>query len=218
MLSIDTQWYFESKASDKRVHIRFSIFLCIEMVKEMVNSKFVLWTDLYLCFFLFFFFMETKPRPLLWYSSSKIKWSGLHNKATQTHQKRRMGSAIRIRLRAYAESEDPDQSAHSRSLIRAFPVHKKNRWKLQNVWKESKGASDTLSLRRMIFIRTFGQDIFRLTRPIWNNAWFSGFSWQHLFMPLDYKTFFMLNSAEADLKICPIINLNLLMIAKSCRT
>ena len=52
-------------------------------------------------------------------------------------------------LRAYADSEGPDQPAHPRSLIRAFAVRKQNHWIQQNVSMESKGKDDTLRMRRM---------------------------------------------------------------------
>ena len=53
-------------------------------------------------------------------------------------------------LRAYADSEGPDQTAHPRSLIRAFTVRKQNHSILQNVRMENKSLGDTLSMRRMI--------------------------------------------------------------------
>ena len=53
-------------------------------------------------------------------------------------------------LWAYADSEGPDQPAHSRSLIRAFTVRLQNQWIQQNVWLESKGPGDNLRMRRMI--------------------------------------------------------------------
>ena len=55
-------------------------------------------------------------------------------------------------LRACADSEGPDQTAHSRSLIWAFPVHKPNHWILQNLWMESKCLDDTLRMRGVIWI------------------------------------------------------------------
>ena len=59
---------------------------------------------------------------------------------------------VKTCLWAYADSEGPDQPAHSRSLIRTFTVHYQNHWILQNVWMESKGPDDTLPMRRMIRI------------------------------------------------------------------
>ena len=47
-------------------------------------------------------------------------------------------------LRAYADSEGPDQPAHSHSLIRAFVVRKQNHWLLQNVSMESKCLDETV--------------------------------------------------------------------------
>ena len=55
-------------------------------------------------------------------------------------------------LRTYADRESPDQSAHPHSSIRAFTVHKKNHWILQNVRMESKSQDDTLCLSRMIWM------------------------------------------------------------------
>ena len=52
-------------------------------------------------------------------------------------------------LRAYGDTECPDQSVHSRSLIRAFSVRKQNYWILQNVWMESKGPDVALRMHRM---------------------------------------------------------------------
>ena len=51
---------------------------------------------------------------------------------------------------AYADSEDPDQPAHPRSLVRAFTVRQQNHWILQNVWMESEGPGGTLRMRRVI--------------------------------------------------------------------
>ena len=48
---------------------------------------------------------------------------------------------------AYADSEGPDQTAHPRSLIRAFPVRWENHWILQNVWMESIDVESTLKRR-----------------------------------------------------------------------
>ena len=46
-------------------------------------------------------------------------------------------------LRAYADSEGPDQHAHPRTLIRAFAVSKHNLWILQDGSMESKCPDET---------------------------------------------------------------------------
>ena len=56
-------------------------------------------------------------------------------------------------LQAYADSEDPDQPAHARSLIRIFTVRWQNHWIIQNVWMNGKDPDDTLRMRRMIWMR-----------------------------------------------------------------
>ena len=54
-------------------------------------------------------------------------------------------------LRAYADREGPDQTAHPRSLIRALTVGIQNHYILQNFRVESKeGSDDTLCMCRMI--------------------------------------------------------------------
>ena len=35
---------------------------------------------------------------------------------------------VKCALKAYADNEDPDQTAHMRSLIRAFAVRLQNNW------------------------------------------------------------------------------------------
>ena len=57
-----------------------------------------------------------------------IQWT--KNKVCMSHAKTFLG--------ARADSAGPDQTAHPRSLIRAFTVRKQNHWVLQNVSMESK--------------------------------------------------------------------------------
>ena len=69
-------------------------------------------------------------------------------------------------LRACSESKDPDQTAHLRSLIRAFAVRKQNLWILKNVSMESKCPDETLRMCKMVWIRTFcacSKTLFRMT-------------------------------------------------------
>ena len=47
---------------------------------------------------------------------------------------------VKMYLCACADSEDPDQTAHPRSLIRVFAVRLKTPWILQNVLTNSKGS------------------------------------------------------------------------------
>ena len=46
-------------------------------------------------------------------------------------------------LRTYADSEGPYQTAHTRSLIRAFAVRKQNHWIQQNSSMENKCPDET---------------------------------------------------------------------------
>ena len=57
---------------------------------------------------------------------------------------------MKMCLRADAESEGLDQSAHPRSLIRAFTVRKQNHWILYNVSMERKCLDETLRMCRMM--------------------------------------------------------------------
>ena len=50
-----------------------------------------------------------------------------------------------------ADSDNPDQSVHLYSLIRALAVHKQNHWILSNVSKESKGPDETLGICKMMW-------------------------------------------------------------------
>ena len=75
----------------------------------------------------------------------------------------------KIVLRAYADSEGPDQPAHPHSLILAFPVRKQNQWIPKNVSVGRKCPYETLHKCRMMLIRTFcacSKARFRLGRPI----------------------------------------------------
>ena len=54
------------------------------------------------------------------------------------------------KLRAYADSKGPDQTAHLRSLIRAFAVRKENHLMLKNVSMVSKCPNETLRMCRMM--------------------------------------------------------------------
>ena len=56
-----------------------------------------------------------------------------------------MGGAMWKCLWAYANSEGPDQPAHTRSLIRAFTARRQIHWILQNVRMESKDPDNTLN-------------------------------------------------------------------------
>ena len=60
-------------------------------------------------------------------------------------------------LRAYADSEGPDQPAQPQphSLIRTISVYLQNHWILQNVWIESKGTHDILCMCRMMWFCLF---------------------------------------------------------------
>ena len=51
-------------------------------------------------------------------------------------------------LRAYSDSEGPDQTAHPRSLIWGFAVRRQNHLILYRT--ESKDSEDALDLRRII--------------------------------------------------------------------
>ena len=57
---------------------------------------------------------------------------------------------MKMCLRVDAENEGPDQSAHPRSLIRAFAVRKQNHWILYNVSMERKCLDETLRMCRMM--------------------------------------------------------------------
>ena len=50
-----------------------------------------------------------------------------------------------------ADIEGLDQTAHPRSLIKAFPVSCRNHWTLRNVWMESKSPDDNLLMRIFLF-------------------------------------------------------------------
>ena len=54
-----------------------------------------------------------------------------------------------------AVSEDTDQTARMRSLIRAFAVPCQNYWKLYIVSMERKGADKSLHVHKLICICTF---------------------------------------------------------------
>ena len=70
------------------------------------------------------------------------------------------------------DSEGQDQTAHTRSLIRAFTVRKQNYWIVQNVWIECKGLDDTSRMCRMIWICTLcacSKTLFAWRGPIDND-------------------------------------------------
>ena len=70
---------------------------------------------------------------------------------------------------AIADRKGPDQTAHPRSLIRAFTVHKRNHWILQNVSMESKCPDETLPVCRVMWICILcacSKAYFRLARSI----------------------------------------------------
>ena len=56
-----------------------------------------------------------------------------------------MDSAMR-KLRAYVDTECPDQPAYLHSLIKAFTIHQQNHWRIQNVGMEVRGPDDTSRL------------------------------------------------------------------------
>ena len=64
-----------------------------------------------------------------------------------------MGRAKRKRdfghVRTSMDIEGPDQTAHPRSLIRAFTVCSQNHSILESVWIKSNGPDDTLYMYRM---------------------------------------------------------------------
>ena len=61
---------------------------------------------------------------------------------------------VKTCLRAYADSEGPDQTAHPRSLIRTFTVRLYNRWVLYNIARYSKIPDQTVYLHWLIWILT----------------------------------------------------------------
>ena len=71
---------------------------------------------------------------------------------SEPHEEKKKSSHMRHAktcFRAYADSEGPDQPAHSRCLIRTFTVREQNHWTLQNVSMESKCPDDTLRMREI---------------------------------------------------------------------
>ena len=68
-------------------------------------------------------------------------------------------------LRAYTDSQGPDQTARMRSLIRAFAVLLQHQWTLWNVWMESKCSDETLpkrGLNQNLYILHMLEDTFLL--------------------------------------------------------